>query len=365
MSGRFAHVIFALAAALALLAQAPATALAQGRSWTIAPTPLRRIGAGTADAEQFSAVVGATRLPNGHLLIGDRGDHSLMVFDAKGALVTKFGRKGTGPGEIGYMLYLFRCGDSIATVDIAPTRVSVFSLDGKFVRSFRFSGAPYRSACGPAGRWMHYGWESEKDMKAGPNRALAPYWLTPMDSTAGIMLGRFPGSERVGNVKLPLGREPRVAVGRDRAYLALADSFHIRAFGLDGSARPGLRATSRPVPSTPADVNAEKERDIGVMGETSRKMLDELYASTPHAKTLPATRELVVDADDNLWVQHFPRGGATSVRWTVFSPQGVLLATIELPAAMELFEVGRDYVLGRYVDADEGIPEVRMYRLRR
>jgi hypothetical protein len=30
-----------------------------------------------------------------------------------------------------------------------------------------------------------------------------------------------------------------------------------------------------------------------------------------------------------------------------------------------VYEVGSDYVLGRYLDLEEAVPEVRMYRVRR
>lgn len=40
-------------------------------------------------------------------------------------------------------------------------------------------------------------------------------------------------------------------------------------------------------------------------------------------------------------------------------------ATVPLPTALEVYEVGRDYVLGRYVDADESVPEVRLYAVTR
>ena len=44
---------------------------------------------------------------------------------------------------------------------------------------------------------------------------------------------------------------------------------------------------------------------------------------------------------------------------------GRVRATIALPAALEVYEIGRDYVLGRYIDADAAVPEVRLYRLMR
>lgn len=117
--------------------------------------------------------------------------------------------------------------------------------------------------------------------------------------------------------------------------------------------------------TTAADVQAEMEREIAVMGERSREMIEREYKGLPHAATLPATRELLVDVDDNLWVQHYPRAGLPSVRWSVFSSQGTAIATVQLPSDFELFKDGRNYVLGRYIDKDEQTPELRMYRLSR
>jgi hypothetical protein len=36
-----------------------------------------------------------------------------------------------------------------------------------------------------------------------------------------------------------------------------------------------------------------------------------------------------------------------------------------MPKHLEVYEIGRDYVLGRYLDPDESVPLVRMYRLTR
>jgi hypothetical protein len=338
---------------------------AQSRAWTIDPAPTLRVGNGASEAEQFQAVVGATRLPNGHVLVGDRGDYSLLVFDERGAPVRKFGRKGKGPGEVSAISWLLRCGDTVVTSDITGSRVSMFSLNGDFVRSFRFTGVIYRSACGPTGRFVHYAWERDQDSKAGIYRALVPFWITRADSASGVPLGRFPGSERFNNSPLPVGKEPRVAIGRTHAYVALADSVFVRTFTFDGKEGAPLRLAASPVASTIADKRADMETMIAIVGEKARNSVETLYSSMPYAKTLPATRDLVVDTEGNLWVQRYPRGGAPTVRWDVFAPGGVVLASLQLPSTFELYEVGRDYVLGRYIDPNEGIPEVRSYRLRR
>lgn len=357
---------FALPAfALVSLAMSSAAGHAQQRVWTVDPVPTFRIGSGGSDAEQFESVYGATRLPSGNVLIGDRGEHALLVFDDRGALVRKFGRKGKGPGEVTFLSALLRCGDTIVTTDIVGSRVSQFSVDGTFLRSFRFAGLIYRSACGPTGRFVHYGWESAKDMQSGAYRALVPFWITRADSAPGVQLGRFTGSERYDNRPLPLGKEPRVAAGRTQVYVALADSVFIRRFTFEGKELPALRLPSSPVTSTAADVNAAKEWEVALLGEKSRKIVEADYARIPHAKTLPATRDILVDSDDNLWVQRYPRAGVPTVRWDVFAPTGAAIASIQLPTVLDLYEVGRDYVLGRYIDPDAGIPEVRSYRLRR
>lgn len=51
--------------------------------------------------------------------------------------------------------------------------------------------------------------------------------------------------------------------------------------------------------------------------------------------------------------------------WTVFTNTGAQLAEVRLPNNLDVYEIGNDYVLARYMDPEESIPEVRMYRLNR
>ena len=97
----------------------------------------------------------------------------------------------------------------------------------------------------------------------------------------------------------------------------------------------------------------------------ARAQIERAFATKPLAKYLPSTRDLIVVSDDNLWVQHYPRAWSKTVGWTVFSADDTMRATVLLPTALEVHEIGCDYVLGRYVDADESVPEVRLSALTR
>ena len=85
----------------------------------------------------------------------------------------------------------------------------------------------------------------------------------------------------------------------------------------------------------------------------------------PIPKMAPAHATLRVDHSGNLWVQDYPRAKAPMVTWRVFGRSGSPVAHVELPTHLTVFEIGADYVLGRYLDPDESIPQVRLYRLAR
>src|SRR5690606_5687834 len=81
---------------------------------------------------------GATRLSDGSVIVADLGEAPLRRFNADGSLATRISRAGSGPGEMQYLAWLFRCGDQFITYDIQGYRISIFNLDGKYQREFRF-----------------------------------------------------------------------------------------------------------------------------------------------------------------------------------------------------------------------------------
>lgn len=361
------------ATALVVVSATAGAMWAQTGKWSVAAAPTLALrGGGTQSNEELAIVVGATRWPDGSILVADRGAYALHLFSAAGKETRTFGRKGKGPGEIAYPKALFRCGAFAMVYDIEGEMVSVFAPNGALSRTFRFSKkpsgrVPYSSACNTAGQFVHYGWENAREMKAGAFRSLVPLYMSAADSADGRLIATIGGSERwgtqYGTRPLPLGKESRIAIGRERIYAGENDSYEIKVFSLSGESLQPIRKPVPPVRVTPRDISDLIEQQVSIRGEGQRKAIEANLAAIVLPKTLPAYAALVVDADDNLWVQDFAHANPRLVTWTVFGRQGNQLAEVALPATLDIYEIGQDYILGRYLDPDEAVPEVRLYRL--
>ena len=350
------------------------------RPWSIDPRPALVLGDANVDNSVLfgGGLVGATRLPDGRVLVVDRDAFSLKVFDGAGKLVKSLGRKGSGPGEMNFAAKLWRCGDQIVVYDIENGhRNTVFSTDLSLKRSFFFKApegrqVPYRSACNAGGTFAHFGWENRADMKGGAFRGNVPLWLSGVDSTV-RPFGSMPGSERWGQVidgqfrgtrPLPLGKEPVIAIGADRVYTGTADTYEIAMYDLTGKpmgrfGKPGVQLAT-----TKADIDMAIAMETAGRPEEAQQRVRKAYAEMDLPKTIPAYNAMLVDAENMVWVRDY-RGSAANVNWTVFTRDGKLTAEVQLPANLTVSEIGRDYVLGKYIDPVEDIPQIRMYRLRR
>ncbi len=329
------------------------------------------------DSVTLAMVTGASRLPDGDILVSDVNDYGLLRFNSDGHLKARVGRKGAGPGEIEYAARLFRCGDSLLVNDIANRRISVFTTDVMHVRAFTFGvetagRMPYQSACNSRGTFIHYGWENPRDIREGAYRKNVDFWLSPSDGSAGSYVGAFPGSERFGTVRggggsgpLPLGKQSVIAIGSDRAYIGTADRYEFLVVDLAGKVIDTLRRDIAVRNTTPDDIADAKAREKAGLNPRRAAAIDEWYATLPFPATLPAYAATLVDSHDLIWVQDFAGSDSPLIGWTVFDRVGSIVAALSLPANLEVYEIGEEYVLGRYLDPDVGEPEVRLYRLRR
>jgi len=253
------------------------------------------------------------------------------------------------------------------------------------VRSFQFGSPqpampPYQSgsSCNMEGTFVHYGWESNEDVpfEGGVFRPLVPFWFSGMDAGVGPVFGSFPGSDRVVRISAatgsPTGTSPRLfgkqtktAIGSDRVYVGTAEHAEIAVFDLQGRELQSIRLPAVAVSLDRADIEALKERHLALEPPDEHAWVERRFAEHPFPETLPPYAMLLVDSEDYLWVQDYPRAILPTVGWTVFTPDGTPAAQVTLPTHFDVFEIGRAYILGRFLDPLEGIPQVHLYRYSR
>lgn len=355
-------------------ADRPLTAAA---TWQIDSTPIFDIG---SDPDDTLAVIGnavaAYALGDSLVVVADRGYHQLSYFNRDGTLHHISGREGDGPGEFRYIARMWRCGDSLVVFDIPHRQYTVHTLDGTWVRGYfptapagsRFD-SPYKTACGPDGTWVSNGWENLEPSEPRRARDAVAYWLADREGRVLTELGPRPGSERFvhpnGSGPHPLGKEPVLAVASDRAFIGTADSFAIEVFSLDGTPRPPIVKPSVDLATLPEDI--ARDRLLDTLGKSPGDQRREMryWDQYDYPPTIPAYTALVVDRDDNLWVRAFPRTVENLARWVVFNPEGKEIGSLDLPATLEVFDIGSDWVLGIETRLADGGQQVRMYRRRR
>jgi hypothetical protein len=364
----------------AVVALSIAASLLTAQRLQVSDTPEIVLGAdATGSREMFGVVYGATRLPDGNILVADAGDFGLRVFSTSGRLVRQYGRKGQGPGELTALMQMLRCGDTLITRERLSHKISVFTLDGRFIRSFRFGSReahrpPYRTTCSADATMLHLGWYDDAELRQGLVRSTVPYWLSKLDSVPGAVIARRPGDEMQGRVvpgrmrgsSQPLiGRRSVAAITRDRIYIGSGDSYEIGVYDLAGKPLGTIRKMVTPVAVTAADVAAVKQRRLSLVSDKERPAYERELAEFEIARFIPPYESLVVDSEGLVWVRDYPRATEQLARWSVFTSMGAANAEVQLPASLEVYEIGKDYVLGRYLDPDESVPQVRLYRLRR
>jgi hypothetical protein len=378
-------------ALLASLAPAVRAQVPTSRVWVVDARPMFAVGAESADTlDTFGQLRGVARTLAGEVVVADQHNYALRYFGPTGKFTRAVGRRGDGPGEFQMILRMLHCGDSLYVTEFSSDKWSVFSVAGKYKRTFNMaamratpSGAPktlsvatpYDVHCNNSGVFIGEGWESGGEAKPGAFRPQVPYWLSSSLGTISAPLGTFGGSERWGQTDadgrlrgtgpLPLGREPVIAVGRTHAYLGTADSFDIMVFGLDGKRTGTIHKSLPPVRTTPADIKRYIAVDTAGLNPLALKGHLRFLEQVKWPETLPAYAALVVDADDNLWVQRYPRAGESASQWLIFAPNGAELAHASLPLNLVVYEIGKDYVLGVNPEPPDGVQHVEMFRLTR
>jgi len=260
--------------------------------------------------------------------------------------------------------------------DIGTRRLSVFDGQGKFARSvlLQLPGGvtPYGAAtCAPDGTFLFAGWPVfSRD--PGPSRPLRPLVLMASDGTALTSFGEFPGGERYtyvsdgrdrGSGPRPLGRETFHVLGDGRFYLGPSAESELRVSSVTGELEMLIRGSGPDLAITETHI----DRFISDQGsrattDNQRRSWERLYRNVEFPKTFPAYSRLLLDKLGNLWVQDYLRPGEDRPVWNIFRLDGALIARVNTPPGLHIYEVGADFVLGKWRDSLD-VEHVQLYDL--
>jgi hypothetical protein len=262
-------------------------------------------------------------------------------------------------------------------------RVSILHPEDGFIRSFDLpEGAVYY----PLGGWLFQtgllliedlGSEDSEVQTDGFHRTPSPLRSCDLAGNPGTDFGVFPGAERVSVTRqsnhglatvlmsVPFGKAPKVAVGGSRLFFGSQDAFEIEVYGADGTLETLVRLDRPLVPVTDRDLEAFISREVGRMAdqnEARQRRID--LEKMPRIEHRPAHGSLSADAAGYLFVEDYAMPGDTRKGVMVFGPDGKLTGEFEIPADLQILEVGSDYLLVRYEDELE-VEYVGLYRLTR
>jgi hypothetical protein len=360
-----------------------------GEDWQVADEPTVRIGLVEGDpAYLFANVEGAVFLADGRIAVADRGSSQLRFYSSSGAYERFAGGPGEGPGELGYIRDLERCGaDSLYVFEIDYQNV-VFGADGQYLREARPydqnspDRRPYLLRCATNGYYAAVGWE---DLTGPPTvgfyRAEARAWiLAPSHSQpsepivsiedAGLSiitdLGPVLSSERVGTERgsrpHPFGRATQIAITPTALYLGTGETPEVRRFTFSGRLERIVRWSGEGLEITEADIAAYREAQLAAVSAADRPAVERGLRELPMPPALPAFQRIEADSDGNLWVQRFRRPGETSMQWLIFDPDGVWLGSVRVPAQFEITDIANNRLLGIARD-DLGVERVLVYEI--
>jgi hypothetical protein len=304
-------------------------------AFVVSTKPIVRLG-GLHDVEraEFSPRHGflrTLRVTDGRIVVNDYA--SVKIFDSTGRLLHVLGRRGNGPGEFQQTHSVCHgAGNSLIVRDNVLRRASVFTLQGKFVRTITANGSPTGSGCFSDGSLLVQtnARVSEAD-NTSPDRAryadrVADYHR---ESTSGREV-RAIGSWRAfrpSAFQAPI----MVQVVNDRIYIGDSQDASVRV--LDGSGKLTRVVRWRAPRTRVTNELLERRVRASVPKDAPRSVIDERIAALrlePVADLLPAFLQMLVDPSGRIWLEDYPLE-ARSAWWTVLDRDGSLLGRVEIP----------------------------------
>lgn len=354
----------------------------EGGAWRLSAEPSVDIGVASGPSEdRLFQAWDAAQLRDGRIVVVNGGTNELRFYDRTGEHLFTAGREGEGPGEFRDLQAVLLFGaDSLLANDFIAQRLSVLTHDGAFVRSFRIE-SPEGGQLFTQGMFRDGSLLVTNSPRriaegggSGVVRDSVQYFRYSLTGARVNTVGRFPfvefyrlvlGDDDWTLTSPPFPRAPRTTVSQERFYFGTSDRWEIGSYSQRGTLERLIRLERGNRPVTAEDRERYKaERRERARREGSRAVMvaERMLAAVPFPETMPAYGNFVVDVEGNVWVEHYRTPWEEHSHWTIFGPLGRFLGTMEMPDRFAVFQIGSDFVLGRWTD-ELDVEHVQLYSL--
>jgi hypothetical protein len=300
--------------------------------------------------------VGATRFENGVVAVADGMGQTVHYFGPDGRFQRSVGRAGEGPGEFSTPGWIARCDVNIATVwDFSLMRLTRLDETGSILDQVQLRNVvdlprpPARMACNRAGRMFALlrlmGERIDGDEVSVLTAPL--YGFSPPEE-ARLIDPRTPviqwlNAERVYQ---PVSPTTYFAASETLLFTAHSDSTRVVVRDLEGNVLNEWPIDLVRRPPTDEHVRRDAETQTAfISGAAARAQVTERIMGLPRPSFLPLFSGLHVDEESRVWlVLSFPGDSTTVIR--AYDADGRRLGELEIPAGIEVYEIGGGHVIG-------------------
>lgn len=342
-----------------------------------------------ADTLPVTQISGIAVTRSGDVWIGQPLQGGVARLDSDGAFLEMIGRRGSGPGEFGFIEHVYAYGDSVLVVDGQGRMTSIF-LDDRWIdfwRGFRIPGVQRMVPQPPTGIFgdgslLVEGRGTARD--ADPDRRIALARYHPVEGFLNLIGNARRGTSfiRASDPEAGLAMYFTPPVHAGDSWMVVPDSR--RLVLLRQSMPEGNLATanvvimdyhgrtirtiklSAPIRRASPEAYDREIQDLADRAVRNRPFPRDLLLkmarnAMPRPERLPLFDTLFVDVCERIWLRE-SGFGLNEVRWLLYSQEGEELGSVILPEVTRPVASTRAAVWG-HTEGAAGEPLVVRYEI--
>jgi hypothetical protein len=303
----------------------------------------------------------------GNVIVADGGNFRILRFNPSGEVISSTGRNGQGPGEFGNLTLVSPwLADSLLAWDVNARRLSVFDSDGTFARAFTLEltdsirGAFVQDVFEDGSLLAGGFTDTGGPIPTGRHRYPAPAYHFASDGSFRANLGLIPGTETYfeafdGGFRTSpalFSRSTKKIACQNQLLIASNDRYEFEFLTQGGKLTQSVRYLSPPRPVT-SELRGQAEAALleEIQDPEARSDVRTTLAAMPMPETLPAYDRVFADRTGRVWLEDYQVVEEEAATWRVFSQDGTVLFTAEMPRRFDPTDAGEDYVLGVFRDS--------------